>query len=362
VGINIFKNIKEIEEEEFSPKFKFLRDNEMLKNEKEILKKWVEEFIDRDGKIIKEFQTTFHSSFWEFYLFNLFKEVGFNIDLSKKRPDFMIKEPYEINVEAVVSNIKQNGKSEKERKFEDTLSMLMPPRLKENYDVFISEAITRQSNSIHQKNNKFLEDYSNCDWVSLDTPFVIALGSYDQINYGREFFYSMIALLYGLYYVPKTDDYIRKKYIIKPGTNSKIDIGLFSNSSFENISAIIFSCTVTLGKLTSLSISKGNPSLNGVINIRLDQEYPKYKIQLVKEETPEELSDGVFIFYNPNAKTKLPMDAFKKTNVVHVTYKNEELMIKSEHLPLIARYNTSKLFLNKDFIIEIGLRYNSLNI
>lgn len=62
--------------------------------------------MDRDYKMVQEFQKTFHSSFWEFYLYACFKESGFILDQSHNRPDFMIKELYEINVEAVVANIK----------------------------------------------------------------------------------------------------------------------------------------------------------------------------------------------------------------------------------------------------------------
>jgi len=33
-----------------------------------VLLNWAEGFIDRDGKFLKEFQTSFNSSFWELYL------------------------------------------------------------------------------------------------------------------------------------------------------------------------------------------------------------------------------------------------------------------------------------------------------
>ena len=37
---------------------------------------------------------------------------------------------------------------------------------------------------------------------------MIAMSSYSQINYGREYIYPMMTLLYGLSYMPNTDSYI----------------------------------------------------------------------------------------------------------------------------------------------------------
>lgn len=42
--------------------------------------KWVKGMIDRDYKMVQEFQKTFHASFWAFYLYAYFKESGFILD------------------------------------------------------------------------------------------------------------------------------------------------------------------------------------------------------------------------------------------------------------------------------------------
>ena len=59
---------------------------------REIIEQWAEGFQDRDGKILKEFQTSFHSTFWEFYIFQLLKDMGLkdNIDFSKNKPDLFV--------------------------------------------------------------------------------------------------------------------------------------------------------------------------------------------------------------------------------------------------------------------------------
>ncbi|MDH2274506.1 hypothetical protein [Moraxella porci] len=306
--MNLFEQIN-IGEEKLHPKFLILK-NQMIFGERQIINDWIKEFVDRDNKIVKEFQTTFHSSFWEFYLNALFKEAGFSIDYSKNRPDFIITSPTPFYVEAVVSNIKKQGITEDQRTYDDLFQNITSFYLRENFENQLYEAITRYSLSINEKKKKYEEKYSKLEYVNKDLPFVIALSGYEQISYGNNFVFPLMALLYGRVYDNKTNTYHDKDTIPKPNTNSKIPIGLFLKEEYSNISAIIFSCTITLGKLTSLAISHGYFNPNGVITIRQDNEFPTYKIQEVSKETPEYLSDGVFIFHNPLAKNPLDKNLF----------------------------------------------------
>jgi hypothetical protein len=362
--LELFQIIPSVSEEKIHPKFKLLRDNPMLEGERKIIKSWTEGFEDRDNKIIKEFQTTFHSSLWEFYLFATFKEMNCTIDFSKNRPDFIITNPTSIFVEAVVSNIKVTGRDEKERNALDILSMLNPPKLQDDFNELIDEAITRYSNAILSKYNKFTNEYLNDEWVDEQTPFVVALASYDQVNYGREFYYPLMALLYGKYYNPLKDNYENKESIKKPGTTSDIPIGLFNNDVMDNVSGILFSCTTTFGKLTSLSKSVNNSKLNmnEVLNIRHDSEFPHFKIQDVSEENPEELTDGLFYFHNPNAKNPLQNDIFKDVNTVQISVTERGLRFEGNNSPIFSRINIPKIFmpdeLKKKLIQETIIRFN----
>jgi hypothetical protein len=49
---------------------------------KDVLNEWARGFKDRDGKFVKEFQTTFDSSFWELYLFAAMKHFHLEVDFS----------------------------------------------------------------------------------------------------------------------------------------------------------------------------------------------------------------------------------------------------------------------------------------
>jgi hypothetical protein len=170
----------------------------------------------------------------------------------------------------------------------------------------------------------------------------------------------LLALLYGLYFNPSKNDFDVVTEIIKPNTTSPIPVGLFNDNSFEHISAIIFSCTTTLGKLTSLSISQSLSTLqlNSVINIREDYEAPIYKTQIVSPENPEELSDGLFIFHNPFAKNKVSKETFTTTNIFQVTFDDRKLMFEGENLPIVSRFNIPQMMFSKLIIHDINRKFN----
>lgn len=197
-----------------------------------------------------------------------------------------------------------------------------------------------------------------------DVPFILAIGSFDQVNYGREFYYPMMALLYDYYYNRSTNGFIKRNRIIKPTTGAEIKLGIFNDDSHNHISAIIFSCTLTLGKLTALAKSSrvtGLHQINRVLNIRHDMDWPHYKVQDVCVDNPEELIDGLFIFHNPNAKVKLPLDVFLNSGAIQVYEKSGEIAFEATQLPLVARVNTSSIFLGSNpmsIIKTISDNYN----
>lgn len=361
--LDLFTQI--VSDDKLHPKFKIFKECLLFTGEQKILNDWTDGFRDRDNKIVKEFQTTFHSAFWEFYLFAVFKEAGFEIDFNHNRPDFIVKNPKKIYIEAVVSNIKSTGFQEENRTLVDILSMIEPVHLQQKFDYNIREAITRYSNSIQSKDKKY-EDYTNDNKLKFDkeAPYVIALSGYEQINYGKNFYYPMMALLYGLYYDNINDKYTKRNFIIKPDTEDKdIPIGLFLDDSKSHISAIIFSCTVTLGKVTSLAISQNKSELktNSVLCIRHDTELPHFKIQIVSPSSPEYLSDGLFIFHNPFAKNPLDKELFKKTNAVHISLdiENGRKIFEGNNLPIVSRLN---LFAGESFFRNsIFQIYENLN-
>ncbi|CEP40433.1 hypothetical protein [Paraclostridium sordellii] len=340
--LDLYKSIKNLDEKKQHEKFLLLKNEIQLCHEKKILNDWTEGMIDRDKKFVREFQETFHSSFWEIYLYKLFRKANFELDQTHQMPDFIIKSPIEFYVEAVVSNIKNNGRKEKERSFEDIISMAELPHSQEDFYSVLDEAIIRAASAIKSKNEKFKNEYVNRDWINPDKPFTIAMGSYDQVNYGREYIYPMLALLYGMYFDVNSENFIKKDKVIKEETQANIPIGIFFNNEYEDVSAVIYSCTMTIGKLTSLSISEGNQSCNSVYNIRKNYNNNKYLLHIVDGDNPEDLADGVFVFHNPNAKNKLPDSVFEGINVTQFFYENRQLYYKGNEAPIVSRVNINK--------------------
>lgn len=343
--MNLFVTDNNITDEQFHPKYKLIKDDPMGSGERIILQQWVDGMVDRDNKMLHEFQTTFHSCFWEFYLHACFKEAGFVLNQTHNRPDFIIEAPTKIYVEAVVSNIKDKGRPESDRNMFDLMDMFIPPKNQLDFYDVLDEAIVRDSNAITSKNKKYRKEYLRCDWVDADKPYVIAISSYSQVNYGREYVYPMMALLYGMYYNSQTEEFGRRDYIYKPGTNAQIPIGLFNSDEYSNISAILYSSSTTLGKLTSLAISLGYPSNNTVYNIRRDYEDFRipYKLQKVSVKSPELLSDGLFLFHNPHAKNKLDIELFENSNVTQYFWEGEKLVHTSNTYPIVSRLNIPKI-------------------
>lgn len=343
--MDLFEIDNNIPENQLHTKYKLIKDDPMGSGERIILQHWVDGMVDRDNKMLYEFKTTFHSCFWEFYLYACFMETGFALNQTYNRPDFIIETPTQFYVESVVANIKDKGRLESDRNMFDLMDMFIPPKNQIDFYDVLNEAIVRDSNAITSKYKKYQKEYSKCEWVDTDKPYIIAIASYSQVNYGREYIYPMMALLYGMYYNSKAEKYERRDYIYKPGTNAQIPIGLFNFEEYSNISAILYSSSTTLGKLTSLAISAGYPSNNSVYNIRRDYEDFRipYKLQKVSEKFPELLSDGLFLFHNPYAKNKLDIECFENSNVTQFFWKEGKLIHTSNTYPIVSRLNIPKI-------------------
>lgn len=345
--MDVFTQVDGVLDEELHPKFKLLRDSSYYIGGKAIIESWTSDFHDRDNKIVTEFQKNFHSAFWEFYLHAVFKEIGVKSSDKYNRPDFIVEGDAGYYVEAVVSEIKNGGAPESKRTPGDHFNMLLPIKTDAEFSELIDEAIVRHSNSINEKLNKYtgyfnkkvkwIPGYRECAWVSTEKPFVIALASYDQVNYGKEYIYSMLALLFGWYYSPESKSFTIKSSVTKPGTTAPIDLGIFNVERMSNVSAVIFSNTLTLGKMSSLSKSTQMDPAH-VINVRYDYEPPHYKIQEVNEGHPEHLLDGLYVFHNPNAKVKFDCFELKDNHVLEISLVDGAIAIEGERRPIVARY------------------------
>jgi len=300
-------------------------ENQLHKNFKEILRseqepdrdelqRWVSGFPDRDNKFIKEFQTTFNSSFWEIYLFALFNEMGFDIHWQYPSPDFFINtKGMDIVVEATVASSAIGKTPEWEKNIED-----VPTRFKK----MNVESIIRLSNSIVSKYRKYKSAYSNLEHVKSNS-FVVAVAPFEQPYFNQQYDVPIMALLYDYYVDEDTfndnpDLYPNGPPGVRLGSVEKengaeIELGFFVGRTFEDISAIVLSTTATWGKVESMS---DNPNVSRYTNTVWLPDGGGNPIS--RQNHKEKVRDGLLVFHNPYAKHPLHEGVFKADGIVQV--------------------------------------------
>ena len=136
----------------------------------DVLQDWARGFQDRDGKFVKEFQTSFEPAFWELYLHAVLKHYRLVVDFQHNRPDFVITEPYHFSMEATVALNDDQTTPIHGQKAED---------IPDDLNKFNEEAIVRLSNSFSSKLEKYRNSYSSLGHVR-NKPFVLALAPFDR--------------------------------------------------------------------------------------------------------------------------------------------------------------------------------------
>lgn len=212
---------------------------------KPIIQNWGSGLLNRQGegqKIVKEFQSTFNSSMWELYLNRALGDLGCCVDFSKSSPDFFVRGPgnYEFNIEAVISD---NPLSPKEKDTFDEQDFKIRGALK------LAGKI-RDKLELYRGTNGKKYPYSSMSHVR-NRPFVIAIAPFDSdlsLTQNNELI-NMVLL--GLA-PPMTEGHELGKQgkvvsIPKP-SGAQVAMGIFTNDSFKEISAVFFSTVGTLGK------------------------------------------------------------------------------------------------------------------
>src|ERR1700712_4981935 len=243
-----------------------------------VLLEWADGFVDRDGKFIKEFQTTYNSAFWELYLFAVLKELGIKIDFSFNTPDFVATEQ-PIAIEAAIASHAQDDVPEWEKRFEEVMRR----------DVFESqaEAAIRASNAFLKKSEIYTNRYSQLPYMA-DRSYVIAIANYGTPDFNLLGDVPMQHLLY---------DNLNLKYFTKKN-GAKIPLGLFKTDQFSHVSAVLYSSVATFGKARALSDDKGEFVFQAV---RILNNVEPIRIVATKDNYEESLSDGLRLFTNPHS-------------------------------------------------------------
>jgi len=326
------------DEAEWHPNFKKIYE-EKLPFARKVIMDWADGFVDRDNKFVKEFQTTFNSSFWELYLFAVFKRLGLEINMFYDRPDFLIEGESGFTVEAVIANNATNNTPEWDKENLEKVIQDWP------LDKIIDNATLRLANSFVSKSKKYLKSYKDLEHVS-GKPFVIAMAPFDSPLTNQQRMQAIHRVLYGLdrYITIDWDeenrDILDEIYMesIDKTNGSQVPLGYFTRPEYSHVSALIFSNTATFSKVRLLS---DDPRLT-LVGYSKYNDYGTQPIEDVKfkGEYKEDLLDGLIIFHNPYADTPLNNKELHNSIIAHSTFEPGlgEIMSYTPHEFLFQRF------------------------
>lgn len=287
----------------------------------DVINDWAKGFVDRDGKFVKEFQTTFSSSLWELYLFAVLKRLNQQVDFSVSTPDFVVSSRQPFIIEAVTANAKQG-----EPGAEESFRHGVPDSL--NY--FNQKSCIRLSNSITEKTNKYRTKYRLLPHVA-NKPFVIAIAPYDSPNFNLSCQRAVEMLLFGRV--------VDEEAFLKDGTlteiptyqiesltkdnGASIPVGIFNSESFHEISAVVFSTCATWGKIRALSADPNPNVMFSAVRRSLTGTRPHTE-KLKKSQYSESLLDGLRVYHNPYASSPLDKSIFRHRDISQTYYSEAE--------------------------------------
>lgn len=293
------------------------------------LHKWSDGFVDRDGKFVREFQTTFNSSFWELYLHAAFRELGFVADYSFNRPDFVLRSTAGTPVvaEAVIASHADGYCPEWRR----SLSQLVNADREETIHI----ATIRLASAIWSKYKKLKESYAELNHVK-GKPFVICAAPFEQPTFFMQNDNALRRVLYGFdqpLWIPAPDGsrmpigQSSLPEIIKDN-GATIPLGFFTSAMMPEVSAVIFSNTATITKVRALT-------KNGKMNVILQASRynangsDPHNISKPRAEFEETLLDGLHVCVNPFANHPLDLEPFQGREIAIHFYDRES----GEYLP-----------------------------
>jgi len=292
-----------------------------------VLSEWATGFIDRDGKFVREFQTSFNPCFWELYVFACCKELQFNVNFGYPRPDFVIDNFLsEFCIEAVIASNAMGETAEWERDLNAPF----------NAEEVLDTAVIRLSNAIKSKHEKYLNDYQKLPQV-IGRPFVLAVGPFEQPHFWAHNDHAIRQVLYGYDRKDSNGNHIFRKEIKKP-SGATIELGVFTSSRVEEISAIVFSNTATMSKVHALQRAFVETTFFSALRYNHHGSEP-FLQNADKAHYQESLLDGLYVFHNPKALHPLGSKCFGCDDICQGTLLGDDPVPKyaCKHGHLIQR-------------------------
>jgi hypothetical protein len=321
--MNLFTPI--VHENQLHPNFRFITQQNLHSPEIQVINSWAEGFLDRDSKFVKEFQTTFNSSFWELYLFACFKELGCSVDFSHETPDFLVHSPQgEFIAEATIANHPDGFRPE----WDKNLKLLETARQED----ILRLSTIRLSNAISSKYKKYTSKYSNLPHVQ-DKPFVICVNPFDQPFFYSQDSLAIVRLLYAYEATLTIPGNQKGENIIvgesrcfqvqkSPGIN--LELGLFTDARMADVSAVFFNTKATFSKASALAKEGSCPIIfSGARIVQLDNLLGLQPFFEIRPNCQETILDGLHVLVNPFAKHPIDLRMFEGREVAIHNYDPE---------------------------------------
>ncbi|PEF41607.1 hypothetical protein CON84_00565 [Bacillus sp. AFS094228] len=305
-----------------NPNFRNIADEE-LPFSRDLLKQWAEGFVDRDHKFVKEFQTTFNSSFWELYLFAVLKELGFIVNFSYDRPDFVVEGDNGFLIEATIASHAKDETPEWQKNYsEDELNEWTKEKIVDN-------ATLRLANAFIGKSRKYTDSYKKLPYVQ-GKPYIIAIAPFDSPYFFLQNHQAIQGVLYGfdrfiaIDWDHQTRDILDKVFLeeIEKKTGSKVPLGYFTNPEHSHVSAVIFNNAATFSKVRLIS---EEPRIT-LVQYRRYNDYGTQSLEGVVEKSVfnEHLLDGIVVYHNPYAEIPFNIEEFLHPVIGHYGFDVEE--------------------------------------
>jgi hypothetical protein len=275
--------------------------------------------------MVQEFQLSFNSPFWEVYLYATFRDYGFAFDWSHPAPDFSLsRDGKSLVVEAVTANAAQGKPNEW-----DGMEWLVDGPSRATFDIgaLNREAMVRIANAIHGKARKFTDSYAKLPHVA-GKPFVLALAPFEQPRFNLQYNRPIMSVLYDHYvdepaFLRNPAEFpngppTRHLGFVKKDNGADIELGLFNDDRMREISAVVFSCVATWGKVSSMTPQ--TPEHRTILRTIWGGTPDGRPVQRMgmADEIGETLSDGLQVFHNPFALRPLDPEVFRRRGVVQV--------------------------------------------
>lgn len=340
-----------VKEDRLHPLFKRVVSSGVYKPAIDVINSWSTGMLGRkkeSKKFIQEFQLSFNSSLWEIYLNKAFTDFGFSIDYSKESPDFNLHHSSGrvVNVEAVTSNNKDNLKPEY------YLNESFSSAATQSNDGFLDESTIKLAGKLKDKRDLFTginnkkHPYHTLDHVK-GNPFVIAVAPFDNHLSFSQNNMAINRVLYGINPPAPMGNGQKISHILNRN-DQRVELGIFTNPNYKEVSAVIFSTTGMFGKavvqagLNNLVratryrqidvdefMEKEGRDMLGTTHKKIKPGHDVFSIRFLSgnfvcgsdtylypsSEHKESHLDGLHIYYNPYASIPLDKDLFSAYEV-----------------------------------------------